>query len=62
MVGDIPEVITDHGSEFVNSRQDDRPCFHHDFQGYLHDNDIMLTCGRVGRLHSICKIERFYQW
>ncbi len=57
----ILEVITDHGSEFVNTHQDDRPCLDHDFEGYLHDNDIMHTLGKVGRPQSNGKIERFYQ-
>ncbi len=57
----ILEVITDHGSEFVNTRQDERPDLDHAFEGYLHDNDIMHTLGKVGRPQSNGKIERFYQ-
>ena len=36
----ILEVIIDHGSEFVNTRQDERPCENCVFEGYHHDNDI----------------------
>lgn len=57
----ILEVITDHGSEFVNTRQDDRPDLDHTFEGYLHDHEIMHTLGKVGRPQSNGKIERFYQ-
>jgi len=54
-------VITDHGSEFVNPRQDDRPCLDHEFERYLHDNDIEHTLCKVGRPQSNGKIERFFQ-
>ena len=57
----ILEVITDHGSEFINTRQDDRPCLAHVFEGYLHDNDIKHSLCKVGRPQSNGKIERFYQ-
>ena len=57
----ILEVITDHGSEFVNPRQDDRPCLDHEFEHYLHDNDIEHTLCKVGRPQSNGKIERFFQ-
>lgn len=57
----ILEVITDHGSEFVNTRQDDRPDPDHTFEGYLHENEIKHTLGKVGRPQSNGKIERFYQ-
>ena len=32
----ILEVITDHGSEFINTHQDERPCLDHKFEAYLH--------------------------
>ena len=54
-------MITDHGSEFVNPRQDDRPDPNHAFEGYLAENDIMHTLCKVGRPQSNGKIERFYQ-
>mgnify|MGYP006289570065 CR=1 FL=1 len=57
----ILEVITDHGSEFVNTRQDDRPCLDHAFEAYLAENDIMHTLCKVGRPQSNGKIERFFQ-
>jgi putative transposase len=57
----ILEVITDHGSEFVNPRQDDRPCLDHEFERFLHDNDIEHTLCKVGRPQSNGKIERFFQ-
>ena len=57
----VLEVITDHGSEFVNPRQDDRPCLDHEFERYLHDNDIEHTLCKVGRPQSNGKIERFFQ-
>ena len=60
---DVPiiEVITDHGSEFVNTRRDDRPDLDHAFEGYLAENDIMHTLCKFGRPQSNGKIERFYQ-
>ena len=60
---DVPilEVITDHGSEFVNTRQDDRPDRDHAFEGYLHEHDIEHTLCKVGRPQSNGKLERFYQ-
>jgi len=57
----ILEVITDHGSEFINTQQDERPCLDHVFERYLYDNDIKHTLGKVGRPQSNGKIERFYQ-
>jgi len=57
----ILEVITDHGSEFINTRQDDRPCLDHAFESYLHDHDIKHTLCTVGRPQSNGKIERFFQ-
>jgi transposase InsO family protein len=47
---DIPilEVITDHGSEFVNTHQDDRPDRDHAFEGYLHEKDIEHSSVRSG--------------
>ena len=57
----ILEVITDHGSEFVNTRQEERPCLEHAFKQYLHENDIKHTLCKVGRPQSNGKIERFYQ-
>jgi putative transposase len=57
----ILEVITDHGSEFVNPRQDTRPSLDHEFEGYLHENDIKHTLCKVGRPQSNGKIERFFQ-
>jgi putative transposase len=57
----ILEVITDHGSEFLNPRQDDRPCLDHEFERFLHDNDIAHTLCKVGRPQSNGKIERFFQ-
>jgi putative transposase len=60
---DVPilEVITDHGSEFVNPHQDERPCLDHDFEGYLHEHDIKHSLCAVGRPQSNGKIERFFQ-
>ena len=57
----ILEVITDHGSEFINTHQDDRPCLDHEFERFLHDNDIDHTLCTVGRPQSNGKIERFFQ-
>ncbi|EMA48519.1 ISA0963-2 transposase [Halococcus salifodinae DSM 8989] len=57
----ILEVITDHGSEFVNPRREDRPDCDHEFEGYLFDNDIEHTLCKVGRPQSNGKIERFFQ-
>ena len=57
----ILEVITDHGSEFINTRRDDRPCLDHPFERYLHDNGMKHTLCTVGRTQSNGKIERFYQ-
>ena len=57
----ILEVITDHGSEFVNTRQEERPCLEHALEQYLHENDIKHTLCKVGRPQSNGKIERFYQ-
>jgi putative transposase len=57
----ILEVITDHGSEFINTHHDERPCLDHEFEGYLHDNDIKHTLCKVGRPQSNGKIERFFQ-
>ena len=50
----ILEVITDHGSEFINTRQDERPCLDHEFEAYLHDHEIEHTLCEVGRPHSDC--------
>jgi transposase InsO family protein len=57
----ILEVITDHGSEFINTHQDERPCLDHEFERYLHDNDIKHSLCKVGRPQSNGKIERFFQ-
>jgi len=57
----ILEVITDHGSEFVNPRQDDRRYLDHTFEQYLHENDITHSLCKVGRPQSNGKIERFFQ-
>jgi len=57
----ILEVITDHGSEFVNPRTDERPCLDHAFEGYLHDHGIRHSLCAVGRPQSNGKIERFFQ-
>jgi len=57
----ILEVVTDHGSEFVNPRQDERPCLDHEFERFLHNNDIEHTLCKVGRPQSNGKIERFFQ-
>jgi putative transposase len=57
----ILEVITDHGSEFVNPRRDDRPDRDHEFERYLHNNDIEHTLCKIGRPQSNGKIERFFQ-
>jgi transposase InsO family protein len=56
----ILEVITDHGSEFINTRQDERPCLDHAFESYLHETDIKHTMCKVGRPRSNGKIERFF--
>jgi transposase InsO family protein len=57
----ILEVITDHGSEFINTHQDERPCLDHAFEGYLHETDIKHTLCKVGRPQSNGKVERFFQ-
>jgi len=57
----ILEVITDHGSEFINTHQDERPCLDHAFERYLHKTDIKHTLCKVGRPQSNGKIERFFQ-
>jgi len=59
--GEILEVITDHGSEFVNTHQDERPCLDHEFERYLDDTDIIHTLCTVGRPQFNGKIERFFQ-
>ena len=48
-------------TEFVHPRQDDRPCLDHEFECFLHDNDIEHTLCKVGRPQSSGKIERFFQ-
>jgi putative transposase len=57
----ILEVVSDHGSEFVNPRRDNRPDRDHEFERYLHENDIEYTLCKVGRPQSNGKIERFFQ-
>ena len=57
----ILEVITDHGSEFVNTHQDERPCLDHRFERNLHENNIKHSLYKVGRPQSNGKIERFFQ-
>jgi putative transposase len=57
----VLEMITDHGSEFINTHQDERPSLNHEFERYLHDNDIKHTLCKVGRPQSNGKIERFFQ-
>lgn len=57
----ILEVITDHGSEFVNTRQDDQPDLNHTLEGYLQKHGIEHTLWKVGRPQSKGKLERFYQ-
>jgi len=57
----ILEVITDHGSEFINTHQDERPCLDHEFERYLAENEITHTLCKVGRPQSNGKIERFFQ-
>lgn len=54
-------MITDHGSEFVNTHQDKRPCLDHRFERYLHENNIKHSLCKVGRPQSNGKIERFFQ-
>jgi Integrase core domain. len=56
----ILEGLTDHGSEFINTRQDDRPCLDHEFESSLHDHDIKYALCKVGRPQSNGKIERFF--
>jgi transposase InsO family protein len=57
----ILEVITDHGSEFINTRKDERPCLNHESESYLHDHEIKHALCKVGRPQSNGKIERFFQ-
>lgn len=57
----ILEVITDHGSEFVNLYQDERPCLDHEFERYLHEHDIRHSLCAGGRPQSNRNIERFFQ-
>jgi len=57
----ILEVITDHGSEFINTYQDERPRLDHDFESYLDNREIKHTFCKVGRPQSNGKIERFFQ-
>ncbi|MEF8838835.1 MAG: integrase core domain-containing protein [Haloarculaceae archaeon] len=57
----ILEVITDHGTEFINTHRDGRPCLDHEFERYLHENHIEHTLCKVGRPQSNGKIERFFQ-
>src|SRR5699024_4349236 len=57
----ILEVITHHCSEYVNPCRYDRPDRDHEFEGYLHENDIDHTLCKVGRPQSNGKIERFFQ-
>lgn len=45
----ILEVITDHGWEFINTHQDERPYLDHKSECYLHENDIKHTLRKVGR-------------
>jgi len=56
----ILEVITDHGPEFVDPHQEDRPDRDHEFERFLHGNDIEHTLRKVGRPQSNGKIERFF--
>jgi len=44
----ILEVITDHGSEFVNPHEDERPCLDHEFEHSFHDNDINTPSAKLG--------------
>jgi len=57
----ILEVITDHGSEFITTHRDERPCLDHDFESYLDNHEIKHTLCKVGRPQSNGKIERFFQ-
>ena len=54
-------MITDHGSEFVNPHHEDRPGRDHEFERFLHNNDIEHALCKVGRPQSNGKIERFFQ-
>ncbi len=54
-------MITDQGSEFINTHQDERPCLDHEFETYLYDNEIDHTPCKVGRPQLKGKIERFFQ-
>lgn len=57
----IAEVITDHGTEFVNPQEDDRPCLDQTVERYLQDAGITHTLCVVGHPQSNGKIERFYK-
>jgi transposase InsO family protein len=57
----ILEIITGQGSEFVNTRQNDRPDPEHEFEVYLHEHSIVHSFGKVGRPQTNGRIERFYQ-
>lgn len=48
----ILEVNTDYGSEFVNTKKDDRPGLNHEFERYLYDHNIEHALCRVGRQQS----------
>ncbi|MFB6282452.1 MAG: integrase core domain-containing protein [Halobacteria archaeon] len=56
----VLEVITDNGTEFVNSKTDGIDP-DHVFEGYLEENGIDHTLCKVGRPQINGKIERFYQ-
>lgn len=60
---DVPilEVITDHGSEFINTHQNERTCPYHAFEGYLDENNIKHTLCKVGKPQSNGKLKRFFQ-
>jgi transposase InsO family protein len=57
----ILAVITDHGSELLNTHQDDRPCLDHEFEHYRHETDVQHSLCKVGRPQSDGKIERVFQ-
>ncbi|MFB6215890.1 MAG: integrase core domain-containing protein [Candidatus Aenigmatarchaeota archaeon] len=56
----VLEVITDNGTEFVNSKTDGIDP-DHVFEGYLEENGIDHTLCKVGRPQTNGKIERFFK-
>lgn len=53
------DMITDHVSESVKTRQDTAPDLDQDLEGYLHHNEIMDTLVKGRRSQPNSTIKRF---